>query len=120
MLSSKEVTAYIASAPEAQRGSLRKLRTMIRRHLPGTHEEMGASGFAVYVIDGNWVAGFATRKKGPMFYLMITAVLDEYAERLGRLRSGKSCVAWKDSTHLPLPELEKLANEMLEAAARRV
>ena len=119
MPSSKEVTAYIAGAPEEQRGALKKLRRMIRKHLPRAHEEIGASGFAVYVVDGNWVAGFATRKKGPMLYLMITAVLDEYSDRLGLLRSGKSCVDWKDSNHLPLRELEKLANEMLGAAAQR-
>ncbi len=111
-----EVTEFIASAPQGHRPVLELLRRMIHDVMPAA-EETFQNGFAVYEVDGEWTAGFASRKKGPMLYIMVTSVLDEHAEELGRLRSGRSCIEWKGSKTLPLDELELLAESMLAQAA---
>ena len=112
-----EVSAYIESAPAEHRPVLEQLRDMIREAMPDAVETL-QSGFAVYEVDGEWTAGFASRKKGPLLYIMVSSVLDNHAEELGRLRSGESCVEWKDSRALPLDELEMLAETMLLEAAQ--
>lgn len=112
------VAAYVRAAPASQRAALKEIRAKIRRALPRANEEMGPHGFPVYTDgEGNWIAGFAARARGPMFYLMITQILDRHEARLGRLRSGRSCVEWKASKSLSLGELSALADEMLAEAA---
>ncbi len=86
-----QVDAYVAAAPEEQQALLKEVRAMIRKALPGLTERL-ESGMPVYVREEEWISGFASRKKGAMFYCMRTKVLDEFAERLGAKRSGKSCV----------------------------
>ena len=54
-----------------------------------------------------------------MPYIMVTAVLDEHADTLGKLRSGRSCVEWKASKTLSLEALTKLAPKMLREAGER-
>lgn len=104
---------YIANAPEDQQPVLERLQTMIEAALPMTRQEM--SGFPVYTLDGEWIAGFATRKKGPMLYIMKTEVLDRYEEKLGKARSGKSCVDFD-----PTDEMWALAEEMLAETRKLV
>ena len=113
----KAVDAYIASAPEEQREALAEIRALIRRRIPPADEGMSPNDFALYTIDGEWTAGFATRKKGAMFYLMAQHVLDRHECTLGTLRHGRSCVAWKSSKKLSLDELRKLADIMLRETA---
>ena len=112
----REVTAYIDSAPEEQRPVLVDLRRRIKRQLPKLKEQMSPNGFALYTVGEEWVAGFAYRKKRVMLYIMQQAVLDAHENTLGKLRSGKSCVVWKASKDLTLPELEELADQMLREA----
>ena len=118
MTAAADIDTYIQEAPETQRAELRALRTMIEAALPDADVVM-PNGFPVYTINDEWTAGFATRKKGVMFYLMVSSVLDDHLIELGRLRSGRSCVEWKNSAHLPLEELRKLAPKLLAEAARR-
>ena len=112
-----DVTAFIESVPAEHRPVLAKLRIMIREAMPDAEETL-QNGFAVYEVDGEWTAGFASRKKGPLLYIMVSSVLDEHAAELGRLRSGRSCVEWKASRTLSLDELEMLTETMLLEAAQ--
>ena len=91
---------------------LKRLRAAIRPALPMT-TECFESKMPVYKIGQRWTAGFAARAKCPMLYVIDTALVDEYAERLGKARSGKSCIEMKESKALPLAELETLAVAML-------
>ena len=118
MTAAADIDTYIQEAPENQRAELRALRSMIEEALPDADVVM-PNGFPVYTINDEWTAGFATRKKGVMLYLMVSSVLDDHLIELGRLRSGRSCVEWKNSAHLPLEELRKLAPKLLVEAARR-
>lgn len=113
-MNATSVEQYIGAAQPEQQSTLCELRNMIQAALPEAHEDIGSSGFPVYT-DGNnaWLAGFASRAKGPMLYIMAGGVLDRYASRLGKLRSGKSCIEWRGSDDLPLEELRGLAQQIL-------
>lgn len=115
------VVSYIESAPPELRPTLQALRERLRLHLGRvTKEVLGASGFPVRSVDDVWVAGFAWRKKGPMLYVMNAVLLDGYTERLGKLRSGRSCIEWRETKQLSLEALGVLADEILMEEARRL
>lgn len=111
------VRTYLDEAPPAQRPVLETVRALILEHLPGVEET--CERFPVYTRDGAWAAGFATRAKGPMFYLMDEATLDAHADRLGRLRSGKGCVELRATRDRSQDELLALVVELLQASAAR-
>jgi len=113
----EQVAAYLDRAPEEQRPVLLELRSMIAAALPGA-EEAVESGFPVYKLHGGWVAGFASRKQGPMLYIMRSAVLDAHAEKLGDLRTGKSCLIYRPTAELSAVALKRLAKQMLREASQ--
>lgn len=117
-MSAKTVPAYIDQAPEEQRTALRKIRAILRKHLPESHETLGPDGFAVYASEGHTVAGFASRADGPRLYIMVPGILDAYSGRLGPLRSEQESVCWRASDELTIAELERLADEMLAELAK--
>ncbi len=119
MPAAADVEQYINSAPQSLQDTLHDLRRLIRESLPAhAQEQIGSSGFPVYTINGEWRAGFAYRSKGPMLYIMKSGVLDRHEKVLGRLRSGRSCVEWKETPALPLAALRDLARTMLTEAGR--
>lgn len=109
------IDAYIAEAPPDQRPILARWRGMIERTLPGLTPTI--AGFPVYTRRDAWVVGLATRAKGPMLYVMHPGVLDRFEPRLGRLRSGKSCVDFKPRKGLDEAELWAIAQETLDDIA---
>lgn len=117
MKKSKEVDAYIAAAPEEHQPLLKKLRAAIRKALPSA-EETFESKMPVYKVNGEWFSAFAWRAKGVMFYICRTEVVDGFVGRLGKHRSGKSCIEMKPSKALSAAELESLASEMLAALGK--
>ena len=117
MKKSKEVDAYIAAAPEEHQPLLKKLRAAIHKALPSAEETL-ESKMPVYKVKGEWFSAFAWRAKGVMFYICRIPVVDAFADRLGRHRSGKSCIEMKPSKALSAGELETLANQMLAELAK--
>lgn len=111
-----EVAGYLLQAPAAQRPHLEDLRHLILEHFPDAEETF--ERFPVYTRHGTWLAGFATRKKGMMFYLMDHATLDAFAERLGALRTGRGCIEYRETRDLTLKEVRSLIIELLAASAR--
>ena len=111
-----EVAGYLLKAPAAQRPHLEDLRHLILEHFPDAEESL--ERFPVYVRHGTWLAGFATRSKGMMFYLTDHATLDAFEDRLGPLRTGRSCVEYRETCDLTLQETRRLIIELLAAAAR--
>ena len=116
---SKEIDAYIESAPDEQQEQLRKLRGMIEERLPGLETAL-PSGFPVYMKDGAWISGFAWRKKGTMFYIMLGDILESRADQLGKLISGKSCLHVKPNKSMSLDAIESHITEMLDEAKNQL
>ena len=110
-----EISAYVDSAPEAQRAALTSLHDKIVREMPEV-EPIMPNGFPVWTVDGKWCCGFATRKKGPMLYVMASGVLDRHEDVLGKLRTGRSCVEYKASRTMSLEELDALADVLYREA----
>lgn len=119
-MADNDVTRYIASTPEVQRQTLEYLRALIRQHLPEAQELVGSSGFPIYTHQEVWVAGFATRKKCAMLYIMCPGVLDEFDQDMGRLRSGKSCMEWRPGKKISDTELRDLARRIVARAAESI
>jgi uncharacterized protein YdhG (YjbR/CyaY superfamily) len=118
-----EVTAYIASQPEAAQPALNDLRRMIRAAYPRASEEMylvAASGqtFPIYKDGEVWLGGFANRAVGPRLYIDQT-VVEKYREQLGRLVQGKGCLLYKPTKTLDQTALKKLFETMLKEAAAK-
>lgn len=114
-----EINAYLKHiVPPEQQPILRRMRAAIRKALPQA-EECFESKMPIYKINGQWAAAFAARSKCPMLYLMDSELLDQHAARLGRVRSGKSCIDLRSTKTLPLSELENFAVELLTELARR-
>lgn len=111
-----EVAGYLLRAPAEQRPHLEELRHLILGTFPDAQESF--EHFPVYTRGGSWIAGFAARKRGMLFYLMDHAILDAFEERLGPLRSGRSCVEYRATRDLTLAETRGLILELLAAAAR--
>jgi uncharacterized protein YdhG (YjbR/CyaY superfamily) len=114
------VDDYIAAAPTDQQPALRELRAMIRAALPGAVEAMSSARFPVYEVQGVWAAGFASRRKSPMLYIMDAGLLSDFEGRLQGLRTGNSCIEWRENKHLTLDQLRALTFEVLAEAARRL
>lgn len=113
----KDVDAYIAAAPEEHQAQLKKLRAAIRKALPAAEETI-ESKMPVYKVNGEWFSAIAWRAKGVMFYICRIAVVDAFADRLGKHRSGKSCIEMKPSKALNAAQLDALAVEMLAELAK--
>lgn len=111
-----DANRYIQSAPADQRPILSELRGMIVRAMPDA-QECVKSGFPVYKVGGAWAAGFASRKKSPMLYIMAPGVLDRHAGVLGKLRGGRSCVEFRETGAMSLDRLRAIAAQMLNEAA---
>lgn len=106
---------YVASAPESQRPILTRLLALQRELLPDCEETLDP--FPVFTRNGQWVAGFATRKKGPMLYVMAEGVLDRHAEAIGKRRSGVSCIEFGSTKTESEDDLLALAKQLLAEAA---
>ena len=63
---SLEVERYIDGTPAAVQPLLRELRRLIVAAYPEAEETIYNGQFPVYLIDGQWAAGFASRGKGPL------------------------------------------------------
>lgn len=111
-----DVTAHIARSPADQQELLLRLRTMIRERLPHLTETF-ERGMPVYKDQVGGRTGFASRKKGVVFYVMDEALLDRFATEIGPLRSGKSCVEMKVGKQRSLVDLLALVDRLLAAVA---
>ena len=111
-----EVTTHIARSPADQQQLLERLRAMIRERLPQLTESF-ENRMPVYKAGSVWKTGFASRKKGVMFYVMDEGLLDRFAAELGSLRTGKTCVEMKVSAQRSLVDVLALVDRLLAAVA---
>lgn len=109
----EQVTRFIESAPSHQQATLYRLREMLRSVLPDTTEEMSGNGFPVYTKEGEWVAGFGSRKNGAMLYVMNADLLDRFNARLGRNRTGRSCIDFRNTKDNLIEDLWSIADDIL-------
>lgn len=110
------VREYIEAAKPAHRETLRELRGMILAAAPDAEEKI-AHGFPCYFIGGSYYAACASRAKGVMLYIMGGTLVAQYADRLGTLADGKSCIQYRACRQLTLEQVRAIVSEMLAKAA---
>ena len=76
-----EIDAYLADAPEPQRTSLTRIRTMLAAIVPDADEGL-SYGVPAFRIDGSPVAGFAYARNHWSFFPHSGSILDQVEEEL--------------------------------------
>lgn len=110
--------AYLATVPVADRPLAERLCRTLERIFArrGTISLYG--GFPVAMRDGEWLAGFAMRKRAPIVYLCAPAIHAELGDELKPFMSGKSCLRLSPRGEISLGGLLKLVERGFRIAAR--
>ncbi|KEZ48984.1 DUF1801 domain-containing protein [Metabacillus indicus] len=95
-----EVQNYFSKANINHLADMVLLRKKILAALPFA-EEGFQYGFPVYSLSGEPAAGFASREKGLMFYLMDPGIVAPYHEDLATRITGKTCIILKENSDTP-------------------
>jgi uncharacterized protein YdhG (YjbR/CyaY superfamily) len=88
------VAAYIAEQPADWQPTLRKLRAMCRRELPGD-EEAVSHGMPAYARDGKIEVAFAKQARHLSLYVLRQSVFEAHRARLAGLSLGKGCIRYR-------------------------
>lgn len=110
--------AYLATVPVADRPLAERLCRLLEKVFPGRGAISLYGGFPVAIRDGEWLAGFAMRKRAPVVYLCAPAVHAELGDELKPFMSGKSCLEFRPRGGVGLDGLLKLVERGFRIAAR--
>jgi hypothetical protein len=129
------VGAYIGQAPEDRQGPLRKLRQVIRDHLPNGFEEGITYGMAGYYVPHSlYPKGYHCNPKDPLPFMSfasqkhsinlyhsgiyaIKEIHDWFVEEYPRYSSrkldmGKSCIRFKKMDDIPFQLIGELCQKL--------
>ena len=110
--------SYLATVPAADRPLAERLCRLLERVFPGKGVISLYGGFPVAIRDGEWLAGFAMRKRAPIVYLCAPAVQVELGAELKPFMSGKSCLELRPRGGVDLAGLLTLVERGFRIAAR--
>ena len=118
---------YIGGLSESRKSDITYLHELIRRTVPGLAPTMDFQmlGYGKYHYrypsgrEGDWIlVGLASNKQYISLYVTATNdeghLAEQYAERLGKVSVGKSCIRFKKATDLD----EKALQDLLREAAK--
>ena len=134
-IAANNVDEYIAAAPAERQEALRRMRDLLRKHLPKGFEERLGYGMPAFVVPHElYPAGyhcepslplpfvsFANQKNFVALYHMGLYASPEDmawfkaswdAKAHGKLDMGKSCIRFKNMAKIPWALLEQLATRM--------
>ena len=134
-IAANNVDEYIAAAPAERQEALRRMRDLLRKHLPKGFEERLGYGMPAFVVPHElYPAGyhcdpslplpfvsFANQKNFVALYHMGLYASPEDmawfkaswdAQTHGKLDMGKSCIRFKNMAKIPWALLEQLATRM--------
>ena len=121
MVKPATVTEYLASLPEDRRAVIRKVRSVVKKHLPKGYQEQFGWGVITYAVPMKVLpdtyngqplcyVALAAQKRFYTLYLMgvygnpaqKTWLAGEFKKRGKRFDMGKSCLHFKSLDDLPL------------------
>jgi uncharacterized protein YdhG (YjbR/CyaY superfamily) len=113
------VGAYIAAQPRAVQGILKRVRSTIRKALPGA-EEVISYQMPAYKLHGRIVLYFAGWKEHYSLYPATASLVAEFKEELAAFElSGKGTIRFPNTEPVPVRLIEKIAKfRGKEVAAR--
>ena len=104
----KSVDEYIASKPEAVRGILERVRSAIRKALPGADEVISYQ-IPAYKLQGRAVIYFAGWKQHYSVYPAIGALVDAFKDELAPYEISKGTIRFPLSDPVPVRLIGRIA-----------
>ncbi len=104
----KSVDEYIASQPEIVQGVLERVRTAIRKAVPGA-EEVISYKIPTYKLQGGPVLYFAGWKKHYSLYPATRRVIAEFKDDLAPYEVNKATIRFPLSQPVPVKLIERIA-----------
>lgn len=114
----RSVDEYIASQPEAVRGVLERVRSTIRKALPGA-EEVISYQIPAYRLPGGMVIYFAGWKKHFSIYPATDHVVAAFRSELSRYTLSKGTIRFPLSEPVPVRLIAAIAKLRAKEVAER-
>lgn len=114
----KSVDAYIASQPEAVQGVLKRVRSTIRKAVPGAEESISYN-IPAYKLQGQRVLYFAGWKQHYSLYPATGRVVAAFRKELAPYEISKGTIRFPFSEPVPLKLIERIAKFRAKEAAGR-
>ena len=114
----KSVDEYIASQPEAVRGILERVRSTIRKAVPGA-EEVISYKIPAYKLQGGPVLYFAGWRKHYSLYPATAGVVAAFKDDLAPYEVNKGTIRFPLSQPVPVKLIERIAKARAKEVAER-
>jgi|SRR5437660_12837174 len=112
----KTVDEYIASEPEAVRGTLERVRSAIRKAVPQA-EEMISYGIPTYKLQGSRLLYFAAWKQHYSLYPATGRLLAAFKDELAGHEVNKSTIRFPLAQPVPVKLIARIAKFRAKEAA---
>ena len=114
----KSVDEYIASQPEAVQGVLKRVRSTIRKALPGA-EEVISYQIPAYKLHGGPVLSFAGWKQHYSLYGATGRVVAAFKDDIAPYEVSKGTIRFPHSEPVPVKLIERIAKFRAKEIAER-
>jgi len=114
----KSVDEYIARHPEEVQAILRRVRSIIRKTLPGAEEAISYQ-IPVYKRDGGYVVYFAGWKQHYSLYPAGARLVAAFKDDLAPYEVSKGTIRFPLSQPVPAKLIERMAKFLAKEAAER-
>ncbi len=114
----KSVDEYIASQPEAVWDVLERVRSIVRKALPGA-EELISYQIPAYKLHGGVVLYFAGWKQHYSLYPVGDRLVAAFKDELGPYKISKGTIRFPLSEAIPVKLIERIAKFRAKEAAER-
>ncbi|MFM9841796.1 MAG: iron chaperone [Dongiaceae bacterium] len=114
----KSVTDYIAAQPAAARAALKRVRSTIRKAMPGA-EEVISYKIPAYELHGRVVIYFAAWKRHYSIYPATDGLADAFKGELAAYEVSKGTIRFPLSEPVPVKLIDRIAKFRVRQAAER-
>ena len=114
----KSVAEYIASQPKAVQGVLKRVRSTIRKAVPGA-EEVISYKMPTYKLQGGPVLYFAAWNKHYSLYAATRHVITAFKDELAPYEIHKGTIRFPLSQPVPVKLIERIAKFRAKEVAKR-
>lgn len=114
----QSVDAYIASQPEAVQGLLERVRSTIRKAVPGA-EEVISYNIPTYKLHGSAILYFAVWKQHYSLYPAKDRLVAAFQDDLASYKISKGTIRFPLSEPVPVKLIERIAKFRAKEVAER-
>jgi uncharacterized protein YdhG (YjbR/CyaY superfamily) len=114
----KSVDAYIASQPEAVRGILERVRSTIRKAVPGAQEVISYN-MPTYTLDGGRLLYFAVWRQHYSIYAATEQVVATFQDELAPYEVDKGTIRFPLSEPVPVKLIGRISKFRAKEVAER-